>query len=103
MESILPLLTSTGPSITAQSQSSQSAPSSASSYATAIEAAKQRLLSAQRWKESMEAALHGYIDASKELQAARSSLLDLERNYGIIDVDAEDDEDEPQAKRTKKS
>ena len=47
----------------------------------------------------MESALQGYIDASRELQAARSSLLDLERNHGIIDVDAEDEE--PQAKRSK--
>ena len=51
--------------------------------------------------ESMESALQGYIDASRELQAARSSLLDLERNHGIIDVDAEDEDEEPQAKRSK--
>ena len=49
----------------------------------------------------MESALQGYIDASRELQAARSSLLDLERNHGIIDVDAEDEDEEPQAKRSK--
>jgi len=101
LETILPLLKSTGPTITSQLQASQSIPSSASCYATAIAAAKQRLLSAQRWKESMESALQGYIDASRELQAARSSLLDLERNHGIIDVDTEDEDEEPQAKRSK--
>jgi len=102
LESILPLLTSTGPTISSQSQPIQPIPSSsASSYLTAIEAAKQRLLSAQRWKESMESALQGYLDASRELQAARSSLLELERNHGIIDVDADDEDEAPQAKRSK--
>eukprot|EP00574_Skeletonema_japonicum_P005274 CAMPEP_0201719054 /NCGR_PEP_ID=MMETSP0593-20130828/4384_1 /ASSEMBLY_ACC=CAM_ASM_000672 /TAXON_ID=267983 /ORGANISM="Skeletonema japonicum, Strain CCMP2506" /LENGTH=562 /DNA_ID=CAMNT_0048209445 /DNA_START=156 /DNA_END=1844 /DNA_ORIENTATION=- len=101
LESILPLLTSTGPIIMSQSQPVQSIPSSASSYTAAIAAAKQRLISAQRWKDSMESALQGYIDASRELQIARSSLLDLERNHGIIEVDADDEDEEPQAKRSK--
>lgn len=102
LESILPLLTSTGPTVTSHTQPTQSIPSSASSYTSAIAAAKQRLISAQRWKESMESALKGYVDASRELQAARSSLLDLERNHGIIDVDADEEEEEPQAKRSKR-
>ena len=103
LESILPLLTSTGPTVTQHSQPIEqiSAPS-ASSYFTAIEAAKQRLLSAQRWKESMESALQGYLNASREVQASRSFLHELEQSHGIIDVDADDDEDEePRAKRSK--
>lgn len=101
LESFLPLLR-TGPTVTSQAHPTQSLPSSASSYTTAIAAAKQRLISAQRWKQSMESSLQGYIDASRELQAARSSLLDLERNHGIIDVDADDEDEEPQAKRSKR-
>lgn len=102
LESILPLLTSTGPTVASQTQPTQPLPSSASSYTTAIAAAKQRLITAQRWKKSMESALQGYIDASRELQAARSSLLELERNHGIIDVDADDGDEEPEAKRSKR-
>jgi hypothetical protein len=103
LESILPLITSTGPTIRPQSQPIEQISSpSASSYFAAIEAAKQRLLSAQRWKESMESALKGYLDASREVQAARLFLLELEKSHGIIDVDADDeDNDAPQAKRSK--
>ena len=102
LESILPLLASTGPRITSHAQTTESLPSSSTtSYFTAIDTAKQRLLAAQRWKESMESALQGYLDASREVEAARSSLLDLERSHGIIDVDAHDDDDMPQSKRLK--
>jgi hypothetical protein len=73
---------------------------SVSNHFAAIEAAKQRLISAERFQKSMESALQSYLDASWEVQAARSYLNELERLHGVINVDTDDEV--PQAKRSKK-
>lgn len=102
LEPILPLLTSGGSLAQYMQQLSSPSPS-VSNHFMAIEAAKQRLISAERLKRSTETALQSYLDASREVQAARSYLNELERLHGVINVDTDDEDDEaPQAKRSKK-
>ena len=74
------------PSLSSMATSS----SSSSDFFTAVSAAKQRLATAERWKQSMEMALNDYVAASKEVQDARVYLMELERSREVINVDEED-------------